>query len=409
MVWASDLTAATPRACHRQRPSCGRPQGDDGAIAIMVALLAVVLFGFAALVVDVGNAFNVREQAQHAVDVAARAGVQQLVEDNGTTDPAALELTVEHLVSQNIGGPLDWAGCADAGAPADGLQPVPGTACISYRVAVAGDPGSRYEVRVRFPSRHVPATFAGVLGLGSIGVSPAAAAAEGVIAQPCQPCVPPLDAAGQPSPLPTLSDRVKQALPDPATMTANTPPATDAECPTPGLYQGGSITTTCDSLAPGIYVFDGTSISFLGALTAVNVTLVFYGTGSFTVAGPLQLTATRHDDVSLAGEIPGVAVVTATDAQLSNSGAIYHVKLGDSFTIVGSILAINGDWATDAADCLPSAAQPCRVDATTPQNQADDDGIIAVHMTDFAAGVPTVAGNRPVALAPPDNSIHLMR
>ena len=38
---------------------------DDGAVAIVVALFAVVLFGFAALVVDVGNAQSVRTQAQH--------------------------------------------------------------------------------------------------------------------------------------------------------------------------------------------------------------------------------------------------------------------------------------------------------------------------------------------------------
>ncbi|MBP9713725.1 MAG: hypothetical protein KBD60_08545 [Sterolibacterium sp.] len=47
---------------------------ESGAVAVMVALLLVVLFGFAALAIDVGNAYLVRGQMQNAADAAAHAG-----------------------------------------------------------------------------------------------------------------------------------------------------------------------------------------------------------------------------------------------------------------------------------------------------------------------------------------------
>lgn len=50
--------------------------GDTGATAVLVALLAVVLFGFAALVVDVGALYSERRQLQNGADAAALAVAQ---------------------------------------------------------------------------------------------------------------------------------------------------------------------------------------------------------------------------------------------------------------------------------------------------------------------------------------------
>lgn len=44
---------------------------DDGAVAIVVALLAVVLFGFGALVIDVGALYEERRQLQNGADLSA--------------------------------------------------------------------------------------------------------------------------------------------------------------------------------------------------------------------------------------------------------------------------------------------------------------------------------------------------
>ena len=55
-----------------------RGADDSGAVAIIVALFSVVLFGFAALVVDIGHADDVHLQGQSAVDAASLAGVRVL-------------------------------------------------------------------------------------------------------------------------------------------------------------------------------------------------------------------------------------------------------------------------------------------------------------------------------------------
>ena len=53
-----------------------RLSGDDGAVAVVVALLAVVLFGFGALVIDVGALYYERRQLQVGADSAALAVAQ---------------------------------------------------------------------------------------------------------------------------------------------------------------------------------------------------------------------------------------------------------------------------------------------------------------------------------------------
>lgn len=50
--------------------------GDSGAVAVLVALLAVALFGFGALVIDVGALYSERRQLQNGADAAAFAVAQ---------------------------------------------------------------------------------------------------------------------------------------------------------------------------------------------------------------------------------------------------------------------------------------------------------------------------------------------
>ena len=91
-----------------------RGADDSGAVAIIVALFSVVLFGFGALVVDIGHADDVHLQGQSAVDAASLAGVRVLA--NGGTESAVVA-AVKSYVDQNMGlKPTDWSGCQDPAA-----------------------------------------------------------------------------------------------------------------------------------------------------------------------------------------------------------------------------------------------------------------------------------------------------
>lgn len=72
---------------NRHRP-VSYPYRQSGAVVVLVALLLVVLFGFAALAIDVGNAYLVRGQMQNAADAAAHAGAVALAQPDGGEDQA---------------------------------------------------------------------------------------------------------------------------------------------------------------------------------------------------------------------------------------------------------------------------------------------------------------------------------
>lgn len=55
-----------------------RPRGERGTATVFVLGLIVVLFGFAGLVIDGGNALNARARMADVAEQAARAGAGQL-------------------------------------------------------------------------------------------------------------------------------------------------------------------------------------------------------------------------------------------------------------------------------------------------------------------------------------------
>lgn len=69
--------------------------GERGNVAVVVALSLMVLLGFAALVIDVGNFWRVRGELQNAADAAALAGVRDL---NGQSS----QFTLARLSAQRI-------------------------------------------------------------------------------------------------------------------------------------------------------------------------------------------------------------------------------------------------------------------------------------------------------------------
>jgi Flp pilus assembly protein TadG len=56
-----------------------------GAVAIMVALLLIVFIGFAALAIDLGHLYVVRNELQNGADAGALAGARFLYNDSGTS------------------------------------------------------------------------------------------------------------------------------------------------------------------------------------------------------------------------------------------------------------------------------------------------------------------------------------
>ncbi|MDZ4178087.1 MAG: Tad domain-containing protein, partial [Coriobacteriia bacterium] len=78
----------------------GRDQ--EGAVAVLVAVLIVALLAFAAIVVDAGAVYAQRRQMQTAADSAALAGVQEL-----PGDPASAMAVADSYAVGNIDGADD--------------------------------------------------------------------------------------------------------------------------------------------------------------------------------------------------------------------------------------------------------------------------------------------------------------
>jgi Flp pilus assembly protein TadG len=350
---------------------------EDGAIAIIVAIFAVVLFGFAALVVDLGDAQDVRGQSQHAADAAALAGVRALVA-NG--DVAA---AVKSYVASN-GGPTDWANCQDAGALATTADTDTSDTCISYDTSQSGDAES-YQVRVKLPARTVTASFGGIFGSSSITIAPIAQAGSGLtLPPPCVPCSPALATAPdyQPVDSPTMS-----STPSPSTTLTGTPDPVSG-CPQPGSYGPGPLMVAgpC-ALTPGLYVFDGTDVTFAAPLSGSDVTLVFQDGASLVAQSSLAITATSAGTASQAGEIPGLAVFfDDTDTGSFDLGPQFDIEQGD-------VVGLAATWTVAAGEC------PGGNPLTTPDSCTIRGGVIAVAHTQFDSGTPAFVGPHTVPSA----------
>src|SRR5215213_8695396 len=73
---------------------------EDGAILILLALLAVAILSFAALVIDLGAYGNERQQAQHYADLSALAALEAhyAADDPSLTNPPTV-LTLSDRVA----------------------------------------------------------------------------------------------------------------------------------------------------------------------------------------------------------------------------------------------------------------------------------------------------------------------
>jgi Putative Flp pilus-assembly TadE/G-like len=153
----------------RQVLSGRSPKRDEtGAVAVMVALLSIVLFGMAAIVVDLGHARAVRLEMQSVADASALAAANRLYL-TGTADTTAAATAAKQYALDNYKIPLaDWntGQCTDP-SPLPALAP--GTNCISFN-----SPVTPTEVRVFVPSQRVDTPLSGPMGRSSLNLTASA-------------------------------------------------------------------------------------------------------------------------------------------------------------------------------------------------------------------------------------------
>jgi hypothetical protein len=146
-------------------------------VAILVAILATVLFAFAAIVVDLGYARDLSSQAQDAADAAALAGVGELYDDppgapqfQRAVDSIKGIAYKDALGSSYTNAEADaaWTAC-QAASPGLGWTEGPsaesGTPCILFNSNTTPS-----MVRVVLPSVHADSFFGGLVGYGGMNV-----------------------------------------------------------------------------------------------------------------------------------------------------------------------------------------------------------------------------------------------
>jgi len=141
---------------------------DSGAVAVVVALFAVAVFIFGALVVEVGAAREVRREAQNAADAAALAAAGELYDDRGRLRPQEAIRAAKRFARENFdtgqAPAAYWNGCV---APRESRQwrtringVRTGTSCIAFYRE-----GSRWtKVQVAVPGKATPGFFGAVSG-----------------------------------------------------------------------------------------------------------------------------------------------------------------------------------------------------------------------------------------------------
>lgn len=167
------LMVLTGRAARRRvrieaRGNAKRAHDERGVVLIFSALCLVAMVGMAALVVDVGNANQIRRHAQNGADAAALAGAQDL--PSGATVVA----TVKAYAAANYDvDPTEWVGCTDDSALPIHPDAANANECISIDNAYT-------RVHVQLPNRAVETYFGPIFGRDAINTS-AAATAEAVL------------------------------------------------------------------------------------------------------------------------------------------------------------------------------------------------------------------------------------
>jgi Flp pilus assembly protein TadG len=135
---------------------------DEGAVAIIVAMLTLVIFAVSALVVDIGQVYTTRRSLQSAVDLAALAGAQELPKKPTVACQTAIDYFNQNTPETSYQfTTADRDSCTDTGTP-DG------------RILI--DKGNT-EITVNSGHKTVDFGFANAIGISNGGTAATATAA----------------------------------------------------------------------------------------------------------------------------------------------------------------------------------------------------------------------------------------
>lgn len=137
-------------------------------MALLVALMAVILFTICGFVIDLGQARVVRQHAQNAADaVALAAGNALYLKGTKTPDFDAAMQAAKDYAAANYGVTADdWLTCHDPAAPDPAAYyPDASISCISF-----DSPTTPLHTRVVMPVRNVATPFASILGVHSVDI-----------------------------------------------------------------------------------------------------------------------------------------------------------------------------------------------------------------------------------------------
>jgi hypothetical protein len=159
----------------------GAIHDEDGAILPIVALLIIILLGFAAIAVDLGAAWGQRTLNQSAADAGVMGGGIGFIGDPPQTNEEIVA-DVESYVDQNLGyqisaasgalGGGEWATCVDPKVTAGEFYPLidgEGSVinpCVSLSAELS-ETGERI-FRVLLPTQQMDTLFGGILGFDQI-------------------------------------------------------------------------------------------------------------------------------------------------------------------------------------------------------------------------------------------------
>lgn len=87
-------------------------RSERGATAVVVAILMVVLLGFAAIAIDLGAMWSTKKQMQNGADAAALAIAQACVLDPSSADCANPNATAQDYANRNRAGSQNFIGTA---------------------------------------------------------------------------------------------------------------------------------------------------------------------------------------------------------------------------------------------------------------------------------------------------------
>jgi len=371
-----------------------RRTDDDGAVALVVALLTVVLTGLAALVVDLGMARDEQRTAQNAADAAALAAAQGLAnalvpEAVTSGDVAAARTAADGYVTANgwpsgiatfqvnaaartvtvaltpVQSPRIFAGALGMGTPTVGAsaQATWNGATAGCAFCVLGSVVSRNGQVLASSGSVLVGDSLDVLPNGSVtSVGGIVGVVRGVSGAGRITPSPPTTITAVTDPYATLP-QLPPPPPAPA-LGASAGPAAGPVC-TPGTY---SVVTACRTFRSGVYVLTGTT-RFSGNVTIdASSGVLFYVTcqsaGSNPVSAACRTGGQAGGLLDFAGTVGGTINALA-DPSYRGLAIAYDRNNTSTLSLVGGPnLVVNGGVYAASAALTNSGAGPLTVNGT---------------------------------------------